>query len=129
LFEIVKLNGGREAAMVLYARFTGARLKLTAAKLETVWVERKYSDITWHYAKPKKIEKGAKVEIAHIWHVTAAYAETSRDCSWKEGAPVWGGRWEPAHSIVADDGIREIHDACRALNPADAARERRVFAA
>jgi hypothetical protein len=51
--------------MVLYARFTGARLKLTAAKLETVWVERKYSDITWHYAKPKKVEKGAKVEIAH----------------------------------------------------------------
>jgi hypothetical protein len=47
-------------------------------------------------------------------------------CAWP---PVWGGRWEPAHSIVADDGIREIHDACRALDPADAARERRAFAA
>jgi hypothetical protein len=59
--------------------------------------------------RPQKLKNGAKVEIGHIWHMTAAYAEISRDCSCKEGAPVWGGRWEPAHSIMADDGIREIH--------------------
>jgi hypothetical protein len=45
----------------------GARLKPTAAKLETVSVERKYSDITWHYAKAKKAqERGQGRDSSHL---------------------------------------------------------------
>jgi hypothetical protein len=113
LFEIVKLIG-REPANGSCTRDLLVPLN-TAAKLETVWVERKY-------CKAKEAREGCLVEIAHIWHLTTAYAETSRDYSCKEGAPVWGGRRERAHRIVVDDGIGEIHDTCRALNPADAAR-------
>ena len=115
--------------MSLYVRFTGERIKLTAATLRTVWVVFSKENIDWYYEKPKKLQRGQRVEVNRVWHVQAVYADSSKARSCREGAAVWNGRWEPEDGVVADGGIREIHDGCRAINPTDAERERRSVAA
>jgi hypothetical protein len=115
--------------MSLYVRFTGERIRLTAAALQTVWVVFSKENIDWYYEKPKKLQRGQRVEVNRVWHVQAVYTESSKARSCREGAAVWNGRWEPEDGVVADGGIREIHDGCRAINPTDAERERRSVAA
>ena len=115
--------------MSLYLRLTGVRIRLTAAELRTVWVVYFKEDIDWYYEKPKKLHRGQRVEVNRVWHVQAVYVENSKDRSCREGTAVWNGRWEAEDRVVADGGIREIHDNCRAIKPTDAEKGRRSVAA
>lgn len=115
--------------MAIYAQGY-VRVNFLTARLVPVWIEEKQAEIKWHYAEPKKVGKRSKVRLDQVWHVTAEYAETSKDGSCKPGMKLYGGREEPVFpSFRADDGIQELFGECYRLNPADAARERARYAA
>ena len=105
--------------MAIYAPF-GGLIRLTAARIVTVWVETMPGEIKWHYAEPKKIGKRSTVETMQVWHVKAEWPDTAR--------PVWNGQEEPCGSLRADDGWPEIEAELYRLNPADAEIERARFA-
>ena len=71
--------------MSLYVRFTGERIRLTAAELRTVWVVFSKENIDWYYEKPKKLQRGQRVEVNRVWHVQAVYAESSKARPCREG--------------------------------------------
>jgi hypothetical protein len=108
--------------MAIYCRI-GVRVNLLSARLVPVWVEHKPYETKWHYSEPKKVGKRSKVDLLHIWHATAEYAEMSRDGSCKPGMILWNGNEDPEVSFVADGGLKEIRDEFYRLNPIDAARE------
>jgi hypothetical protein len=116
LFDNVEMN------MAIYTRW-GVRVNLLSADLIPVWIEQRRGEIKWHYSEPRRTKQTVEVERVSIWHVTAEYAEHSKDGSCKPGMKLWYGRSEPTNSLVADDGIREINNKCRELNPAHAAKE------
>lgn len=99
------------------------RVNFVTARLVPVWVEKKPADIKWHYSEPKRVGKRSKVRREDIWHVTAEYAEASKDGSCRPGMKLYGGREEPIFpGFKADGGIREILDECYRINPGDAER-------
>ena len=116
--------------MAIYTRF-GSRVVLLSAELVKVWTTfgnmGNGPELKWHYQEPRrttKWRKDVKVEAIHAWHFTARYDD---DRPGHGGtSPLEGSR--SINDLRADGGIKEIHDECCRLNPADAAREREMLA-
>ena len=85
--------------MAIYTRF-GSAVTIIDARQIPVWIERAPDETKWHYTKPKKVRKGAKIEETPIWHYRGWYAE--------DGKPVCDNKWVEALSLRADDGWKEI---------------------
>lgn len=88
--------------MAIYARF-GGEVKIVAARMIPVWIVQSKGAIRWHYSKPTKLPRDAKVEEQPIWHYRGYWRDTSN--------PVCDGLWNSANDLKADDGWKEIEAA------------------
>ena len=53
--------------MAIYTRF-GSEVTLCDARLIPIWIEKRPTETKWHYTKPTKTGKNAKIEEYPIWH-------------------------------------------------------------
>lgn len=107
--------------MTIYTRF-GTPVRLTEAQYLPVWIRvMRNGDRELHNSEPKRTTRTREIETLHVWHMRAASIDPKDN-----GRPIGDGERGGLYSVNqfrATDGIREICDACRALNPEHAAIE------
>lgn len=91
----------------------GSEIEILEARMIPVWIEVGPGRIRWHYGPPRKVPKGAKVDLTPVWHIKA---------KWKDGELLHQGRWRNLAGVRADDGASEIEARCKELAPLEAAK-------
>ena len=97
-----------EITMAIYTRF-GSEVTLCDARLIPIWIEKRPTETKWHYTKPTKTGKNAKIEEYPIWHYRGWYSE--------KGDPVCDNKWVDANGLKADGGWQEIQAKLDELCP------------
>ena len=94
--------------MAIYTRF-GTAVELTEACFSPIWIERRSGEIKRHFTKPKRTKRTLEIEETVGLFVRVKVVDQRQDHG-PSGRMLYDGKWMDLIHLVADDGIRELHN-------------------